>query len=106
MRKRASKGLLAGMYEFPMLEGSKTAEEVLEYLSANGLSPLRIQPLTDSKHIFTHKEWHMKGYEIKVDETIEIGGDCLFITMEQLRKEYSVPSAFRAYREYFLGEMC
>ncbi len=105
IRQRPEKGLLAGMYEFPMLEGSKTAEEVLEYLSANGLSPLRILPLTDSKHIFTHKEWHMKGYQVRVDELrtsepTEETGNWLFIEPSETQKKYPIPSAFAAYVPY------
>ncbi|MBQ9119875.1 MAG: DNA/RNA nuclease SfsA, partial [Lachnospiraceae bacterium] len=56
LKKRGDKGLLAGMYEFPSMEGYKTAEEVTAYLSANGIRTLRIQPLEEAKHIFTHKE--------------------------------------------------
>ena len=105
IRQRPGKGLLAGMYEFPMLEGYQTAEAVLEYLSGNGLSPLRIQPLTDSKHIFTHKEWHMKGYQIRVDElrTDEPGGETrgwLFIEPGETQEKYPIPSAFAAYVPY------
>ena len=105
IRQRPGKGLLAGMYEFPMLEGYQTAEEVLEYLSDNGLSPLRIQPLTDSKHIFTHKEWHMKGYQIRVDElrTNAPGKgakEWLFIEPGETKEKYPIPSAFAAYVPY------
>jgi A/G-specific adenine glycosylase len=66
LHKRPAKGLLAGMYEFPSMKGYHTAEEVKEYLAENGLQVLRIQPLEDAKHIFSHREWHMKGqrYEI------------------------------------------
>lgn len=68
LRKRPGKGLLAGMYEFPWMEGHCSPEEVLEYLAQQGLKVIRITPLEDAKHIFTHKEWHMKGYMVRVDE--------------------------------------
>ena len=29
-----------------------------------GLRPLRIKALGEAKHIFTHKEWEMIGYEV------------------------------------------
>ena len=30
--------------------------------------PVRIQELPEAKHIFSHIEWHMTGYEVTVDE--------------------------------------
>ena len=38
IRKRPGRGLLAGMYEFPSMEGFCTAEEVADYLADNGLA--------------------------------------------------------------------
>lgn len=102
LRKRAGKGLLAGMYEFPSLEGYHTAEEVTEYLSENGLKTIRILPLEDAKHIFTHKEWHMKGYMVRVDELepkqdAPAISDWLYIEPEETRERYPIPAAFAAY---------
>ena len=105
IRQRPDKGLLAGMYEFPSFEGHKTAEEIVSYLSDRGLNPLRIQPLTDSKHIFTHKEWHMIGYQVRVDELTprtrnEETRDWLFIEPGETQEKYPIPSAFSAYVPY------
>jgi len=93
------------MYEFPTMEGYKTAEEVVKYLSENGLDPIRIQPLTDSKHIFSHKEWHMKGYQVRVDELVsrDPGKEIenwLFIEPRETQERYPVPAAFAAYVPY------
>ena len=105
LKKRGDKGLLAGMYEFPSMEGYKTAEEVTAYLSANGIRTLRIQPLEEAKHIFTHKEWRMKGYMVRVDELApkeltEITKDWLFIEPRQTEEKYPIPAAFAAYTRY------
>lgn len=103
LKKRPDKGLLAGMYEFPSMDGHCAAEEVLQYLHDNGLQPLHIQTLEDSKHIFTHKEWHMKGYAIRVDELApkgDLGKDWLFVEPSQTREQYPIPSAFAAYVPY------
>lgn len=105
IRKRSEKGLLAGMYELPSLSGFRTAEEVTSYLAANGINVLRIRPLEDAKHIFTHKEWHMKGYMIRVDELDpgqpgEEVKDWLYIEPEETRGRYPIPSAFGAYAKY------
>ncbi len=105
LRKRPSKGLLAGMYEFPSLEGYRTAEEVVRYLAENGVHALQVKPLREAKHIFTHKEWHMKGYMVRVDE-LETGEpgegirDWIYIEPEETREKYPIPSAFEAYAEY------
>lgn len=105
LRKRDKKGLLAGMYEFPNLEGHLTGEQVLSFLSENGLQPLHIKQLQDSKHIFSHKEWHMIGYAIRVDELApkmmtESTDDWIFIEPARTEKEYPIPSAFAAYVPY------
>ncbi len=105
IRQRPDKGLLAGMYEFPSFDGHKTAEEIISYLSDSGLNPLRIRHLTDSKHIFTHKEWHMIGYQVRVDELApraqnEETKDWLFIEPCETQEKYPIPSAFSAYVPY------
>jgi len=105
IRKRPSKGLLAGMYEFPMLEGSRTVAEITAYLAENGIRALRIQPLEDAKHIFTHKEWHMKGYLVRVDELEpkspgEDSRRWLFVEPWETEQRYPMPSALSAYTGY------
>ncbi len=105
IRKRHGKGLLAGMYEFPSMEGFRTAEEVVEYLAENGLKALRVQPLEEARHIFTHREWHMKGYMVRVDELEPrseegVTRDWLYIEPEETKNRYPIPSAFSAYTKY------
>lgn len=105
VRKRPGRGLLAGMYEFPSLEGFLTGEEAAAYLSARGLKILRIQPLEEAKHIFTHREWHMRGYLVRVDELEsrpQYGDmkDWLYIEPGEARDKYPIPSAFEAYKKY------
>lgn len=103
--RRPDKGLLAGMYEFPMMEGHRTKEEVLEYLKEINLKVLHIQPIGEAKHIFSHKEWHMTGYAIRVDElerpnSKDTGVEWLFIDRKEAREKYPIPSAYAAYTDY------
>lgn len=104
LRRRPAKGLLAGMYELPNMEGHRTAEEVTRYLADNGLSILRIQRLADSRHIFTHREWDMWGYMVRVDELEPRGGgetaEWLYVEPEETRERYPIPAAFAAYVPY------
>lgn len=98
IQKRPAKGLLAGLYELPNVEGHLTEEEVLIYSKHIGLSPLRIQRLEDGKHIFSHVEWHMIGYRIRVDELEKASAEeMLFIHPEEIQAEYPIPAAFETY---------
>lgn len=101
IRKRPEKGLLAGMYEFPWVSGFCTEEEVLEIVKGMGYAPIYIKELTKSKHIFSHKEWHMKGYAVRVDELTEKPEtELLFAEGGETEEKYPMPAAFCAYTEY------
>ena len=105
LHKRKNSGLLAGMYEFPSMEGFHTAEEVAAYLNRNGIKPLRITPLEEAKHIFTHKEWHMQGFFVRTDELSpknpgKDAKDWVYVAPEETKDKYPIPSAFAAYARY------
>lgn len=101
IKKRPPKGLLAGLYELPNVEGHLTEEEALCYSKQIGLSPLRIQKLGDGKHIFSHVEWQMTGYRIRVDELEKSCTEkMLFIRPEEIQAEYPIPAAFETYTKY------
>ena len=96
--KRPKKGLLAGLYELPNVQGHLSMDEVTEYCKEIGLMPVHIRPLTEAKHIFSHVEWHMIGYEIKVDELEKTNKkEYLFIGFDEIEEIYPIPSAFEKY---------
>lgn len=105
LRKRPPKGLLAGLYEFPNLEGHLTQEEAVRFAKYQNLMPLQVQCLPEAKHIFSHIEWQMTGYMIRVadvdsfavSESASREGGYLLVPLEQTRREYAVPAAFDAY---------
>ena len=100
IRKRPEKGLLAGLYELPNLEGYLSEEEILSWVEEQDLTPLQIVPLVDAKHIFSHVEWDMKGYLIRV-AALEESADpkMIFAEIREVEKEYPIPAAFQAYAE-------
>lgn len=100
LHKRSSKGLLAGLYEFPNTEGHLSEEEALQWVKEHKLSPIRIQKLEMAKHIFSHVEWHMNGYMIRVDELTQDRSGMLFVDVKDTEQNYPIPSAFRAYTKY------
>ncbi|MCI8560717.1 MAG: A/G-specific adenine glycosylase [Dorea sp.] len=100
IRKRKEIGLLAGLYELPNVEGHLDADEVVEYCKEIGLMPVRIKALSLAKHIFSHVEWHMTGYLIKVDELEKTNNkEYLFIHPEEIEAVYPIPSAFEKYMQ-------
>lgn len=101
VRKRPDKGLLAGLYEFPNTEGWLKEEEAIAYVKQRGLMPLHIRTLPETKHIFSHVEWHMTGYLIKIAEPETDAADGLiFVETAEAQEKYAVPAAFAAYAGY------
>lgn len=98
IRKRPAKGLLAGLYELPNVEGHLTRKQVIEYGKSIGLTPVRVKKLPAAKHIFSHVEWHMVGYEVLVDELEKnCSEEMIFARSGEINERYSIPSAFETY---------
>lgn len=104
LMKRPQTGLLAGMYEFPSIAGHLKEDEVLSYLKEKGMSAIHIKKLENSKHIFSHKEWHMIGYAVRVDELADRNWEeeLIFVEPHEIKEQYPIPTAYRAYRDSFL----
>lgn len=101
IKKRGNKGLLAGLYELPNVEGHFSQKEVVAYSKSIGLMPIKVEKKGEAKHIFSHVEWQMIGYEIRVDELEKAcTEEMIFITPEEVEKSYPIPAAFSAYTEY------
>ena len=101
IRRRPDEGLLAGLYEFPNREGRMTRKEVIGYSRSLGIEPVRVRKLGKAKHIFSHVEWHMTGYEILVDELEREmnpqAAELIFADIRELQEKYAIPSAFEAF---------
>ena len=99
VRRRDEKGLLFGMYEFPNTQGHLNWEQALSYVREQGFSPLKITEIESSKHIFSHKEWHMKAYAVKIEQANDQEW-YLFIHPQDAQEKYPIPSAFAVYAKY------
>lgn len=96
LRQRPGKGLLAGMWELPYVEGCLSLKETELFLQSAGLIPEKIRPLPAAKHIFTHIEWQMIGYEAVVRPPME-HSPFTWASRREVADEYAVPSAFAVY---------
>lgn len=105
IHKRGEKGLLAGMWEFPGLEGKLDIESMERVLEENQIKEYTMELLGEAKHVFSHIEWHMLGYRIRIEkksrefEEQELFSELVWAAREELEKEYALPSAFKAYKE-------
>ena len=92
--RRPDSGLLAGLWEFPNVEGALDERGAAEAVKAMGLTAVEWKNKLTAKHIFTHVEWHMTGY------TLSVSGDgpaeWEWVDLEGL-EDHAVPSAFARY---------
>lgn len=103
--RRPARGLLAGLYELPNVQGHLEPEEALRIVKEMHLDPLRIEPLEPAKHIFSHIEWRMIAYRVRVASLEKYHGRRLiFVDKKQSEKQYAIPSAFGAYVRYMKEE--
>ncbi len=107
IRKRPNKGLLAGLFEFPMFDGWLEEEEIRCEAEKMGYHVLYVKELQQAVHIFSHKEWHMKGFLVKVEDigytsekTCGVSQAGFLVTPEMMQSQYPIPSAFRAFTRY------
>jgi adenine-specific DNA glycosylase len=113
LRRRPDTGLLAGLFEPPCLAGKLSAQEMQARLAAWGIAPLYLTPLEESKHVFTHVEWHMVGFEVILPTEFDLSAlqipqngaeNCdsplFFAPREEIDEKYALPTAYRAYRPY------
>ena len=104
--KRPNKGLLAGLYEFPNAEGHLDMKEAARFVQSLGFEPVRLVPLPGARHVFSHVEWHMTGYDVLVDEAGDQSSGYFFAAdAESLEDTWSIPSAFAAYERIVLASL-
>ena len=100
IQQRPEKGLLAGLWQPLLWEGTAmTAEQLPAALTALGIHGItEAKPIPKAKHIFSHIEWRMTGYTVTVEAQPAPDG-CIWATREQLPTEYTLPGAFKAYKK-------
>ena len=91
LRQRPASGLLAGLWEYPHVEGMLDEAEAAAQLESWHVMPHRWVKRLAGHHIFTHIRWEMTGYVVEV--TGEGQPDWLWADRDE-RSRRAVPSAF------------
>lgn len=94
LRRRPSKGLLAGLWEFPC-ELASQAEIPPDHF---GFSPCELSFAGTGKHIFTHVEWHMRGFFLMTEDP-KLPEDWVWADKAALQQKYPVPHAYARFAE-------
>ena len=94
VRRRPDKGVLARMWEFPNVEGDLNRTALLEQAGQWGLRVQSAERCVQTRHVFTHLEWVMSGWRIVCEEPVSL---FCWVTCEELRKELSLPSAWKVF---------
>ncbi len=100
LHKRADTGLLAGLWELPGIEEKLSKSKLISRLKELELPVEKVLPLGEAKHIFSHVEWHMTGYYIRLAHAGLPGYDkerTVWADKEEISNRYSIPNAFSAY---------
>jgi len=88
VRRRPETGLLAGLYEFPNVEGRPGETEL-----KNAFRARTIRKAGTAGHVFTHVEWAMTLYLAETDEP-PTGFE--WAARDDLKNNIAIPSAFKA----------
>ena len=96
LEKRPDTGLLAGLWQFPNVEGKLDIPGAVAEVERMGLKPAEIIRQVERKHIFTHIQWDMSGVYMEVKER---NGGFQWCSGEQIRLENALPTAFRQFWE-------
>ncbi len=99
IRKRATDGLLANLYEFYTVSGKMSLPKLKKFLTEQGILYTKVKQLGEAKHIFTHKIWHMYGYLVETERQIQ-GFE--WVEIKDIFQKYSIPTAFSKYKEQII----
>jgi A/G-specific adenine glycosylase len=97
IEQRPNTGLLASMYQFPYVEEHITMNDI-KHLQIGNIK--QIKKLPNSKHIFSHLKWNMVAFEIELQNKTKAN----FVSKEDILNKYSIPTAFKTYKEIIRGE--
>lgn len=89
LRKRASRGLLAGLWEFPHAPGHLSEDEAEKWMANHGVTFTSLQRGPTHTHVFSHREWEMQSYIVTTK------GELPFTAVAwEDRSDHAIPSAF------------
>jgi A/G-specific adenine glycosylase len=96
--KRPEEGLLASLYQFPMIEGKRSESEIEAFLEGQGITPLSLERIGEKEHVFSHLVWDLRGYRIRLAAK-PAQSPYLWVPKKALKEAYPFPSAFSFFKK-------
>ncbi|MCE5196422.1 MAG: A/G-specific adenine glycosylase [Negativicutes bacterium] len=93
LQQRSQKGLLAGLWEFPNFPGHLEKDEIWQLLEDRQSQALGLEALPSGYHLFTHIEWEMSAWKIRVSSQ-KGAWPGVWATREEITNHYAIPNAF------------
>lgn len=92
LQKRADKGLLGGLWEFPHRDGHLNEREAAAFLQQSGLKSDGAFLQTNATHVFTHLIWDMRVYTV---DCADKNDSFVWACPDAPHSDISLPTAFR-----------
>ena len=102
LQKRPETGLLAGLWQLPEIPGTLESTELSQALASVGMQLKQIHRQTDRIHIFTHIQWHMRGFFLDTDTCAPA---YTWLTAEQICREVALPTAYKQFWDLWISEI-
>lgn len=94
VRQRPDKGLLAGLWELPNVEGRLDEQAILNLAVQWELQPEKIKVKIERQHIFTHIQWAMCCYVVNCRRQSPF---FYWAEQRELLEQLALPTAFRQF---------
>ena len=96
VRKRESRGLLAGLWELPNVAGKLDAGQALCYVEDAGCEPAELLKSVERVHVFTHIIWRMRCYYMVCRRK---SPEFVWADAQRRHADVALPTAFRMFVE-------
>lgn len=86
LQQRPAKGLLANLWEFPMVELTGTEGVLAQFERTYDVSLLQMKKIDSFKHVFSHITWQLTGYVAVVSEETSLPKEFQLFTADEVER--------------------
>ena len=104
VEKRSSDGLLANMWQFPMVEEKDGHKAKQEFKKQYGVQLEEgMLKLLEFKHVFSHLVWEMEAYLVYVESFEQLANNKILVSQQQL-EQLPLPVPMQKIKQAFFAK--